>query len=96
MNTAAQLLDGGMDVSDATRQLARRHRLSARQARRYVDRARSEGAMQVPGPKIVFSVKLPTALARRVRLAARATGQSISSLVSEALSEFLARYHGDG
>ena len=53
VNTAAQLLDGGMDVSDATSQLVRRHRLSERQARRYVDRARSEGAMQVPGPKIV-------------------------------------------
>jgi hypothetical protein len=33
-------------------------------------------------------------LARRVRRAARTTGQSISSLVSEALSEFLERHHG--
>jgi hypothetical protein len=29
-----------------------------------------------------------------VRRSARATGQSISGLVSEALSEFLDRYHG--
>ena len=96
INTAAELLDAGMDVIGATRDLARRHRLSERQARRYVERARDEGAMEVPGPKIVFTVKLPAGLARRVRRAARATGQSISALVSEALVEFLDRHHGGG
>jgi predicted transcriptional regulator len=50
--------------------------------------------MQVPGRKVVFTVKLPAALARRARRAAALTGQSISSLVSEALSEFLERHHG--
>ena len=52
--------------------------------------------MEVPGRKLVFTVKLPAGLARRVRGAARATGQSISALVSEALSEFLDRHHGGG
>jgi predicted transcriptional regulator len=47
--------------------------------------------MDVPGPKVVFTVKLPAALARRVRRAARATGQSISALVAQALAEFLDR-----
>ncbi len=96
VNTATELLGGGMDVIDATRNLARRYRLSERQARRYVERARDEGAMEVPGPKVVFTVKLSAGLARRVRRAARATGQSISALVSEALSEFLDRHLGDG
>lgn len=91
VNTAAELLAGGMVVADATSVLARRHRLSERQARRYVERARDEGVMEVAGPKIVFTVKLPAVLARRVRRAARATGQSISSLVSQALAEFLDR-----
>ena len=50
----------------------------------------------MPGAKIVFTVKLPASLARQVRRAARATGQSISALVSEALSEFLDRHHGGG
>jgi predicted HicB family RNase H-like nuclease len=95
VNTAAELLDGGMDVIDATRVLARRHRLSERQARRYVERAREQGAMEVPGRKVVFTVKLPAVLARRVRRAAAVTGQSISSLVSQALAEFLDRHHGD-
>jgi len=96
VNTATELLDAGMDVIDATRDLARRHRLSERQARRYVERARDGGAMEVPGHKVVFTVKLPAVLARRVRRAARSTGQSISSLVTDALSEFLERHGGAG
>ena len=90
-NTAAELLAGGMTVIDATVALARRHRLSERQGRRYVERARDQGPMEVVRPKIVFTVKLPAALARRVRRAARATGRSISDLVSQALAEFLDR-----
>jgi len=82
-----------MDVVGASRDLARRHRLSERQARRYVERARDEGAMEVPGRKVVFTVKLPAALAQRVRRAAKVTGQSISALVSQALSEFLEHHH---
>jgi len=91
VNTAAELLAGGMAVADATVVLARRHRLSQRQARRYVERARDQGVMEVAVPKVVFTVKLPAGLARRVRRAARATGQSISALVSQALAEFLDR-----
>ena len=91
VNTAVDLLDDGMTVIDATVTLARRHRLSERQARRYVERARDEGAIEAAAPKIVFTVKLPAALARRVRRAARSTGQSISGLVTQALAEFLDR-----
>jgi predicted HicB family RNase H-like nuclease len=91
VNTAVELLAEDMTVIDATLTLARRHRLSERQARRYVERARDEGAMEVASPKIVFTVKLPATLARRVRRAARATGQSISGLVTQALAEFLDR-----
>ena len=92
VNTAAELLAGGMAVADATVALARRHRLSERQARRYVERARDEGTMVVAAPKIVFTVKLPAALARQVRRAARVTGQSISAVVTQALVEFLDRH----
>ena len=95
VNTAAELLDAGLDVLDATRELARRHRLSERQARRYVDRARVQGPVEVPGPKVVFTVKLPAVLVRRVRRLAGATGQSISAVVTQALGEFVER-HGQG
>jgi hypothetical protein len=96
INTATELLGSGLDVIDATRALARRHHLSERQARRYVERARDEGAVEVPRAKVVFTVKLPPGLVRRVRRVARSTGQSISALVSEALVEFLDRHHGGG
>ena len=95
VNTAAELLADGITVLDATVALARRHRLSERQARRYVERARDEGSIEVPGPKVVFSVKLPAMVVRQIRRAARATGQSISAVVAQALTEFLER-HGGG
>ena len=91
INTAGELLGSGLEVLEATRELARRHRLSERQARRYVERARTEGAVEVPGAKVVFTVKLPADLARRIRRVARSTGQTISAVVAQALSEFLDR-----
>ncbi len=90
-NTAAELLGSGLEVIEATRELARRHRLSERQARRYVERARTEGAVEVPGTKVVFTVRVPAELARRIRGVARSTGQTISAVVSQALAEFLDR-----
>jgi DNA-binding transcriptional regulator LsrR (DeoR family) len=99
VNAAVALLAAGHDVAEAARRLAGRYGLSERQARRYVDRARTGGQVEVPGPKVVFTVKLPATLARRVRRAARAGGQTISSLVTQALTEFLDRQHprsGDG
>src|SRR6266508_3840628 len=93
VNAAAELLATGSPVAEAARELARRLGLSERQARRYVDRARTGGQVEVPGAKVVFTVKLPATLARRVRSAARAGGQTISSLVTQALTEFLDRQH---
>ncbi len=92
INTAAELLDAGASVIDATRDLARRHRLSERQARRYVEWARDEGARPVPAAKVVFTVKLPGVMAQRVRNLARTTGRSISAVVTQALGEFLDRH----
>ncbi len=95
INTAVDLLGSGLEVVEATRTLARRHRLSERQARRYVDRARNGGAVAVPGTKVVFTVKVPAELVRQIRRVARTTGQTISAVVSQALAEFLDR-HGEG
>jgi len=96
INTATELLGSGLEVVEATRVLARRHRLSERQARRYVERARDEGAVAVPAAKVVFTVKVPADVARRVRRLATTTGHTISSLVSQALTEFLDRHPGEG
>ena len=71
--------------------LADRFGLSERQARRYVERAAACGPVQVPPATTVFTVKLPVQLAARVRRQARASGRTISSLVGQALEEFLSR-----
>jgi DNA-binding transcriptional regulator LsrR (DeoR family) len=91
LNAAAELLASDSDVAEASRQLAGRYRISERQARRYVERARDQGRVEVPRAKVVFTVKLPIDLVRRVRQQARRSGQTISALVALALTELLER-----
>ena len=56
-----------MPAAEAARVLAARFGVSARQARRYADQARASGRAEVPETSVVFTVKLPAALAGRVR-----------------------------
>jgi len=91
INTAAELLALGMGVPEATRDLARRYGLSERQAHRYVDRAVEHGVVDVPVLKVVFTVKLPRDLAERLRRSAHTSGRTLSSLVTEAIQDFLDR-----
>ena len=84
-----------MPAAEAARVLAARFGVSARQARRYADRARASGRAEVPGESVVFTVKLPAVLAGRVRAHARESGTTISSVVTGALTEFLARGRRD-
>lgn len=78
---------------EAVRELVARFGCSARQARRYVERAAQDGPTPVPEATTVFTVRLPAALAARVRERARESGSTISALVAQALTEFLARGH---
>jgi len=99
INAAAELLDGGMETAEAAREIARRFRLSERQARRYVEVAREQGRVAVPEPAVVFTVRLPAGLVRRVRRHATTSGRTLSSLVAEALEQWLEqarRSRGDG
>ena len=91
VNAAAKLLAADMDSAEVVRLLARRYRLSERQAWRYVEQARDQGTLEVPRPKVVFTVKLPTDLVRYVRRQAKQREQTISALVAQALKEFLQR-----
>jgi len=91
------LLSRGLGPDEATQELARRHRLSVRQARRYVDQARESGSeVAIPAPKVVFTVKLSGALVRRVRAHARRRGETISGVVAQALSAFFDRLGSAG
>jgi hypothetical protein len=91
VNAAAELLNAGMPVAQAAAVLAARFGCSVRQARRYAERAAQDGLRAVPEATTVFTVKLPAALVARVRERAKASGSTISALVTQALSEFLAR-----
>jgi hypothetical protein len=92
VNAAAGLLDDGVPVAEATRELAGRFALSHRQARRYVDRAGEHGPVAVPETAVVFTVRLPEGLVGRLRRHARATGRTLSSLVAEAVEALLDRH----
>ena len=91
VNAAAELLESGMPIAGAARLLAGRLGCSVRQARRYVERAASGGRAVVPEESTVFTVRLPAALVARVRERARESGSTISAVVAQALTEFLAR-----
>lgn len=91
VNAAVSLLAQGLEIADAARQLARAQDLSERQARRYVEQAREGGKLQVPDAKVVFTVKLSARTARKVRRYARRTGRTISAVVEDALTAFIAR-----
>lgn len=91
LNAAAELLSAGLAIVAATRELARRFELSKRQARRYVERARAVGPVAVPEPTSVFTVRLPGSLVSRLRDYAHRSGRTLSSIVAQALEEFLGR-----
>src|SRR4030095_17254701 len=90
---AEGLRGSGVPVVEAGRELVARFGCSARQARRYVERAAHDGPTTVPEATTVFTVRLPAVLVARVRERARESGSTISALVAQALTEFLARGH---
>ena len=80
-------------MAGAARLLAERFDCSLRQARRYVERAGEAGRRVAPEVTTVFTVRLPATLVARVRERARGSGSTISAVVAQALTEFLARDH---
>ena len=91
IKASAALLEAGVSVAAAARRLAEDHRISERQARRYVERAEVGGAVPVPSPTRAFTVKLPSDLLHQLRTYARRSQQTLTALVTQALGEFLAR-----
>ena len=92
LNVAYRLLGRQTSVAEAARHLANTRALSQRQAYRYLHHAqRLAQPLAVAEPKGVFTVKLPPRLIQRVRRRARARGQPISEVVTEALQEFLTK-----
>lgn len=91
VNAASELVEVGVPIAEAARIVAARFGCSVRQARRYAERAVAAGRVVPPETTTVFTVRLPAALASRVRQRARESGGTISALVAQALTEFLVR-----
>lgn len=91
VNVAVGLLGEGVAVPDVVREVAAQFGLSERQARRYVERAAEGGTVEAPGPSVVFTVRLPRVLVARLRRQATAAGRTLSSVVAEAIEEWLDR-----
>jgi predicted DNA-binding transcriptional regulator YafY len=81
LNYAWRLLQRGDHLGEAVERMARDCAISARQAYRYLEQARS---LKAP-------VKLPRGLVRQVRDYARTRRLSLSELVGRALRRLLAR-----
>ena len=93
VNRAVALL-GERSPADAVRALQAEHRLSERQARRYVNAAlqRPEGVV-VPERSAVFTVRLAPSLVAGLRERARSSGQTLSATTAEAVRAYLAHTH---
>ena len=90
MNRALQYLQQDLPRAEVVRRLARTHRISTRQAHRYVQLAlEAPVPWPVPERKEVFTVKLPRGLIVQVRRRARRGGAAISDWVAAALQRAL-------
>ncbi len=99
VNRAAGLMRD-RSSADVVRALQAEHGLSERQARRYVNAARAtpDGVM-VPERTAVFTVRLAPSLIAGLRRRARASGQTLSATVAEAVRLYLdhaRERHGGG
>jgi hypothetical protein len=95
VNAAAALASEDLLAVDAARRLAAMFGISVRQARRYVEQASQTGPVPVPAATTAFTIKLPVTLVDAVRRHAAGSGRTISAVVAQALTEFLARHrHG--
>ena len=97
LNRSRTLLQSCSSLSQAVQRLARACSISSRQAYRYLKRAqRLSHPVPVSPPKVAFTVKLPTAQVRQLRLYAARTQLTLSEIVSRALAAMLDRERRHG
>ena len=93
VNRAVELL-AARSPAEAVRALRTEHGLSERQARRYVNAARATpGGLVVPERTAVFTVRLAPSLIAGLHARARASGQTLSATVAEAVRLYLDHAH---
>jgi hypothetical protein len=90
VNQALQFLNRPLSPAEVVTGLSAQLGVSTRQAARYVQVAQQQSVpLSIPEAKVVFTVKLPKSLIRRVRQTARAQKRPISEWVAQALDEQL-------
>lgn len=97
VNAAIALMNRHASVAPVVQAMMRRFGVSRRQAYRYVERAEeARRPLEMPEQKVVFTVKLPKSLAKRIRRFADSSGRTLSAVVAQALESFLQsrRRHG--
>jgi len=96
INTALFLLRKSYSKDEVVSAIMDQFGVSRRQAYRYIQEAqRIKRKMPIPEQKVVFTVKLPKSLLSLIRQFANSTGESLSSIVTQALKAFLKRMgHG--
>ena len=92
VNTVHSLLKRGTSRDKTLSRIMHRFGVSRRQAYRYIEEAlRIKQMVPVPERKVVFTVKVPKSLVSLIRHVANATGESLSTIVTQALKTFLKR-----
>jgi predicted DNA-binding transcriptional regulator YafY len=90
INAALILIKEEKSLAKVAAALADKYGISKRQAYRYVHEAEGIGQeVPVPDTKIAFTVKLSQNLIKALRKYAKARGQSLSEIVTQALEAFL-------
>lgn len=97
LNAALALLDKRRSLAESAASLVATYGMSKRQAYRYLSEAqKQQQPVPVPPRKMAFTVKLSEVLVQQVRQRARASGQTLSDLVAQALEAFLRKGREDG
>ena len=97
LNLAFAWLRQGFSPVEAAQRLGTAAGISHRQALRYVAQARRlKSPLPLVDAKVVFTVKLPQSLVERLHRYAAATEETLSEVVTSALSALLRRGGGHG
>ncbi len=92
INEAFNLLSKKIPSTQIVDELAKMFGTSKVQAYRYLKQAKqNQQKIPVPESSVVFTVKLPPSLIKRVKTFAASNGMSISKVVRLALEDFLAK-----
>ena len=97
MNAAFHLLADGRSLNEAAEAMAEQHRISRRQAYRYLQEARhTSSPVAVAEPTIAITLKVPADVAVTLRAYAHANDLTMGETLTRAVGALLAKAGGRG